>query len=264
MHGNYRGASMTNAKSLLSTSIATRLLCFLLCLPAPGVSAQSQTPDATASPQSSPSLPPDSTQLEVIKAPQPDYPLEAAVKGIQGRVLIQLHISTTGDVTSTEILDGDRTLAEAAERAMKQWKFKPFFKDGAAVNISRKMPFDFVLHGSGCAAVEGAWKANLSHNDDGVHVPREVMEGKLTHRVEPVYPLIAKVKRIQGDVFLQAKIDKDGRIADLQALCGPPELVPTSLDAVKKWRYSPFVVNGVPVEAETTIKVQFRMQITPI
>lgn len=141
---------------------------------------------------------------------------------------------------------------------MKEWKFKPFFKDGKAVNVSRKMPFDFVLHGTGCAAVEGAWKINQSHHPEGL-IQREVMEGKLTHRVDPAYPIAATTKRIQGDVFLLVKIGKDGGIADLQALCGPPELVPASLDAVKQWRYSPYLLNGIPVEVETTIKVLFRM-----
>lgn len=249
---------MRNAKSSRSMLITVGLICLLLWLPTSGASAQSQTPDATPSSQSSPSVHPDSTQLEVINAPQPDYPLKAAAKGIQGRVVIQLHISTNGDVTSTEMIEGDPALAEAAERAMKLWKFKPFFKDGAAVNVSRKMPFDFVLHGSGCAAVEGAWRINQSHHPNGL-VPPELMEGKLLHRVEPVYPIIAKVKRVQGDVFLQAKIGKDGRIVDLEALCGPAELVPASLDAVKQWRYSPFIQNGGPVEVGTTIKVQFRM-----
>jgi outer membrane biosynthesis protein TonB len=70
----------------------------LLSLPLP---AQD---DAKPTPALSPAVTttPDSTQLEVLDAPQPDYPLEAAAKKIQGQVVIRLHILETGEVTSTE------------------------------------------------------------------------------------------------------------------------------------------------------------------
>jgi TonB family protein len=195
---------------------------------------QTQTagqPPAASQPATTPSPSPtpagisvlaDSTQLEVIKAPQPDYPLEAAAAGIAGRVWIQLHISENGDVERTEVMGGDPLLAKAAESAMKQWKFKPFIKDGKPVPTSRKVPFDFVLKGKPgdpCSAVE----AILAMNHGNDPLPPEVMEGALIHKVEPAYPVIARMKHVQGKVILLAIIGDDGRIRNLKPVCGPPD-----------------------------------------
>src|ERR1041385_1036797 len=77
------------------------------------------------------------------------------------------------------------------------------------------------------------------------------------HDVTPHYPREAKEKGIQGDVILQATIDAKGNLTNLNAVQGDPILVKASMDAVKKWRYKPYVLNGEPVVVETTIKIQF-------
>jgi TonB family protein len=125
---------------------------------------QEITPTPTPTPQAPSPAPipsssiPDSTQLEVTKVVQPDYPLEAAAKKLQGKVMIKVHILETGDVDKTEIVIGE-----------------------------------------------------------------------------------------------------DGKIHDLQALCGAPQLVAASMEAVHQWRYRPYMRDGIPIAVETTVKVQFRM-----
>jgi TonB family protein len=207
-------------------------------------------------------LPADSTQLEVIQAPPPYYPLEAAANGLlQGKVLIQLHISDTGIVDSTDIISGDPLLAKAASDAMMQWTFKPFIKDGKPVRVSRKVPYEFKLvvrSASPCASVEAAIAVNAVNPQRG-HVSQEIMEGKRVHGVDPVYPIAAHSKGVQGDVILQAVIGGDGNVHQLKALCGPKELIPPSIDAVREWRYSPYLDAGMPAAVKTTIKVKFRM-----
>jgi protein TonB len=220
------------------------------------------TPELSSSPtpSSSPSIP-DSTQLEVSKFVQPDYPLEAAAKKLQGKVLIKVHILETGDVDKTEIVSGDAILAQSAAEAMLSWKFKPFIKDGKPVRVSTSLPYTFTLKGyfpEGCAAVESAQAFNAAHHPH-VNVPRDVMEGAVIHRVEPDYPLLARQMHIQGDVLLHAVIAEDGKIHDLKALCGAPQLVGASLEAVRQWRYRPYMKDGVPVAVETTVRVQFHM-----
>jgi periplasmic protein TonB len=90
-------------------------------------------------------------------------------------------------------------------------------------------------------------------------VPRTsvIMEGYLVHRVQPIYPPLAKAARIQGPVELRAIISKDGFIENLRVLGGHPMLVTAAVDAVKQWRYRPYVLNGEPVEVETQITVNF-------
>ena len=79
------------------------------------------------------------------------------------------------------------------------------------------------------------------------------------HKVEPAYPKIALGARIAGIVLLKAVIGKDGDIKELQVVSGHPILVPAAIDAVKQWRYRPYLLNGEPVEVETNITVTFQI-----
>jgi TonB family protein len=241
---------------------------------------QSQNPPAAASP-SPPGLP-DSTRLEVIKAPRPDYPAQAAVKALQGEVWIKLLVSETGDVESTEIISGDPDLAKATAAAMKKWKFKPFIKDGRAIKVTTKIPYDFAVRGyvfdtkppnapdtaapqdsPSLDAPAAAGGSTPSHENSvpprKLRVSPGVMDGNLIHRVNPVYPPEARRNHIQGTVLLNARIGRDGRLYDLKAISGPSELVEASIGAVQQWRYRPYMLNGEPVDVETTIKIQFHM-----
>ncbi len=84
-----------------------------------------------------------------------------------------------------------------------------------------------------------------------------MMEGNLIYRVEPEYPAIARLAHIQGAVVLHAIIGKEGKIENLQAVSGPPLLIRAALDAVRQWRYRPYLLNGDPVEVETQVTVNF-------
>ena len=83
--------------------------------------------------------------------------------------------------------------------------------------------------------------------------------GLLISRVNPVYPPIARQARVQGAVVLKALIAKDGTITNLELISGHPMLAPAAIDAVKQWRYRPYLLNGEPVEMETQIQVNFTL-----
>ncbi len=84
-------------------------------------------------------------------------------------------------------------------------------------------------------------------------------EGSLAYKVVPTYPPLAKSARIQGQVLLQAVISKQGVIENLRALSGPPMLVEAAVEAVRQWRYRPYILNGEPIEVETQITVNFSL-----
>ncbi|HEY2498012.1 MAG TPA: TonB family protein [Candidatus Angelobacter sp.] len=92
-----------------------------------------------------------------------------------------------------------------------------------------------------------------------LRVSSGVAEGLKVHDVTPTYPQMARIAHIQGDVLLQATISKSGVIENLHAVQGHPILIQAAMDAVKQWKYKPYILNGEPVEVETTIKVQFHM-----
>jgi protein TonB len=93
-----------------------------------------------------------------------------------------------------------------------------------------------------------------------VHISQGVTKGLLIYRVEPTYPPLAQQARIQGVVVLTAIISKDGNIQNLQVVGGHPMLAPAAIEAVKHWRYKPFLLNGQPVEVETTVTVTFHVR----
>jgi protein TonB len=87
-----------------------------------------------------------------------------------------------------------------------------------------------------------------------------VTQGLLISRVTPQYPPIAKSARVQGTVVLQAIISKQGTIENLKVISGHPMLIQSAIDAVSRWRYKPYILNGEPVEVETTVNVNFNLQ----
>ncbi|HUO34044.1 MAG TPA: energy transducer TonB [Candidatus Acidoferrum sp.] len=92
-----------------------------------------------------------------------------------------------------------------------------------------------------------------------IKVGGNVQAASLVRQVMPIYPPIARTAHIQGTVVLHAIIAKDGSIEELQYVSGPPLLMRSAMDAVRQWRYRPTLLNGEPVEVDTTISVVFTM-----
>ncbi len=92
-----------------------------------------------------------------------------------------------------------------------------------------------------------------------VRVSQGVTQGLLIRKIQPTYPPLARQARIQGSVLLQAEISKDGSIQNLRLISGHPMLAPAAIEAVKQWRYKPYILNGEPVEVETQITVNFTL-----
>ena len=92
-----------------------------------------------------------------------------------------------------------------------------------------------------------------------IRISAGVTKGMLIQRIEPTYPTLARAARVQGDVVLSAIISTSGQIENLQLVSGHPMLVPAAIAAVRQWRYKPYLLNGQPVEVETTITVIFTL-----
>jgi len=89
------------------------------------------------------------------------------------------------------------------------------------------------------------------------YVPAAVMQGLLIHRVEPIYPEGARKANIKGVVALDVAIGADGNVIDVRPLSGPDELTSAAVDAVKWWRFKPYVINGEPSGVKTTLAIDF-------
>ena len=78
-------------------------------------------------------------------------------------------------------------------------------------------------------------------------------------KVAPSYPASALRMQIAGDVELLATISKDGNITHIQVLSGNSQLTKAATDAVKQWKYKPYLLNGEPVEIQTQVTVRFKL-----
>src|SRR5690349_11780738 len=92
-----------------------------------------------------------------------------------------------------------------------------------------------------------------------VRVSLGVSQGLLIKKVQPAYPPLARQARIQGSVLLQAQISKEGTIEHLTLISGHPMLAPAAIEAVKQWRYKPYMLNGEPVAVDTQVVVNFTL-----
>ncbi|MGA9885060.1 MAG: energy transducer TonB [Candidatus Acidiferrales bacterium] len=93
-----------------------------------------------------------------------------------------------------------------------------------------------------------------------IRIGGNVTAAKLTHREDPEYPPEAKARHIEGTVLLHAIIAKDGSVQDLYLEEGQCWLAQSAMDAVKHWRYSPTLLQGEPVEVDTTIQVIYTLR----
>jgi protein TonB len=92
-----------------------------------------------------------------------------------------------------------------------------------------------------------------------MRVSTTVEEGLLIQKKVPVYPAIGVAAHVEGTVMLAATISKTGTIENLRVTSGPALLQQAALDAVKSWRYRPYLLDGEPVEVETTVNVTFTL-----
>lgn len=90
-------------------------------------------------------------------------------------------------------------------------------------------------------------------------VHTQISAAMLIHRVEPIYPTLARQTRRAGRVELRAVIATDGTIQSLQVVSGDPLFYQSAMDAVREWRYKPTVLNGEPVEIDTFISVIYNI-----
>lgn len=92
-----------------------------------------------------------------------------------------------------------------------------------------------------------------------LNISQGVSQGLVMKRVQPVYPRNALTMHVEGTVQLMATISKSGDIGAVKVLSGPPQLTSAAVDAVKQWKYKPYLLNGEPVDIQTQVTVVFKL-----
>ena len=218
----------------------------------------------------------------------PLYPPLAKQAHIQGAVLLRVRISKSGDVLTTQLVSGHPMLAPAAIEAVKQWKYTPYLLNGEPVEVETDATVTFTL--SDKPAIDGSANdasggvtapSDLPGGQSGgsgpvvgivrsvapgsvapgqrVRISSGVAAGLLRSKVSPVYPPDARDQHIQGVVLLQVNIDTQGNPYKVELISGYPLLAPAAIEAVKQWKYRPYLLAGTPVEALTQVQVNFTL-----
>jgi TonB family protein len=242
-----------------------------------GVLAQDEKPGAQQ-------VPPDSAQTLLVNRVAPIYPPLARQARIQGTVVLDVIINKAGEVTKLQLVSGHPMLAPAAVDAVKQWRYRPYEKDGEPVNIETTVQVNFKLAdsppvqgvvGDAPGGLPPGAIGSISRDSDPVNVcedsgdnsiPRRVrvsqgvMQGLLISKQPPVYPEDARAAHIQGTVLMAMEISRQGSVCSIVLISGHPLLAAAAIDAVKQWKYRPYLLNDQPVEVETQAQVNFTLK----
>ena len=109
------------------------------------------------------------------------------------------------------------------------------------------------------APAQGNALSGTSQPEQRVRIAQGVSTGLLLNRVPPIYPPVARQARIQGTVVLKAIINQTGDVVSLELVSDHPMLAPAAVDAVKQWKYKPYMLNGNAVVVETQVTVNFTL-----
>jgi protein TonB len=199
-----------------------------------------------------------------------------------GVVMVRVLVSKTGAVEEVVAVAGQGELPAVAVAGVKNWKYRPYMVDGQPREVQSAVTISFRdgvgkrmnVGGTGVAGMAGMVGGVMGGIGSSpvvlrpappgtVRVSSGVVQGLAIAQPQPVYPPIAKAAHVQGVVVMHAVISKTGDIEDLQTISGPPMLTGAAMDAVKQWKYKPYLLAGQPVEVETTINVNFLFAESP-
>lgn len=219
----------------------------------------------------------DDVDKLLVTRVEPVWPESVKAANIAGDIFVRFDILKNGRTADVHAFYANGLIGnfattdhpevqKAALDAVRQWKFRPYLRDGKRAEVSSitTVHFDFCKDLS-CHREGPAGKIRIARASDADVLPSnaKVSVGELSGRkikdVLPQYPQMAKIAHVQGEVVLDVVIDTTGHIVQMKPVSGHPLLIASAMDAVKQWEYEPFRLNGKVVEVETQITVKFHM-----
>jgi TonB family protein len=190
----------------------------------------------------------------------PVYPADAKAAGEAGMVFVTAVIDAEGDVADATVLRAaSPRLGQAAVDAIRTWKYQPTLVNGVPTPVSITITVNFSLDESS-GAITSTRAPAFAASSDALRVGGAVSEPRKVRHVPPAYPDDARAAGIEGTVILDALIDADGYVTDVEVLQSVPMLDRAAVEAVKQWRYLPTLLNGEARPIWMTITIKFTLQ----
>lgn len=234
----------------------------------------------------------DAPMPGLLRRYEPEYPLEAARKGVAGHVIVDAVIDRSGKIRDARIARSIPELDGAALTAVRKWRFaKPRFAGAPAdlettivlaFTVRREMPppadldlarfhverADFAAAEAPLARALEAISREAACNaavSDAAGTQRRAAAGgfepvRKTRDVRPVYPALALRAKVSGTVMMDAVIGTDGRPTCLRVLKSVPLLDQAAIDAVSRWEFTPALRDGAPTPARISMEVTFSLR----
>ncbi len=220
-----------------------------------------------SSPVEAPAKPaPDSASLttspsasKTVTAAASGNPSTAA--GKSGATRIEANLAANSAATGATNSETEAQKPEAAPIVVKS-NGAPAKKQAQDEESAPPLPSPAVVASANDNNLSGLMSSASSHIPQptlvGLKVSQGVSQGLLIQRVTPKYPPAALRLHVEGAVQIEVTINKEGQVTNPKVLSGSPALAQAALDAVRQWRYKPYYLDGVPVEIQTQITVNFK------
>jgi TonB family protein len=85
------------------------------------------------------------------------------------------------------------------------------------------------------------------------------MAANVMYSPAPSYPTAASAARVQGEVKVEAEVDRDGNVTSTRVISGPPLLREAATDAIEHWRYRPYLYDGKPISMSALVVMDFKL-----
>ncbi len=204
---------------------------------------------------------------------KPVYPADAKAAGVQGVVILEVTIDTTGNISSGRVLRGQPMLDQAALDAVNQWQFQPTMLNNVYVPVIMTVTVNFTLkpdtapqaqqgqivYAPGQPPPPPPPPAQFVDGQAPVRVGGNIKPPKKIRDVKPFYPPQAMADGVQGVIILEATIDSIGNVVKARVLKSLPALDEAAVEAVNQWQFEPTMVNGVAVPVIMTVTVNFTL-----
>ena len=224
-------------------------------------------------------VPPEVMEKHLVKRVSPSFP-----PGVHpnGTVELKVVVDPSGHPASIEQVSGDPVLGAAMVEAVKQYEYQPYLVAGKAVEVETTVKASFKTTTSYSLVDSPPPQGVVGDSPGGIKpgqigsvateeprpqasVPLRIrassgVAGQLIKKkVAPLYPEEARQQRVQGTVLLHVLIDKEGNVEQVDLISGHPLLAPAAIEAVRQWKYTPYLLNQQPVALDTQVEVNFAL-----